>query len=296
MASFSLARTDGEGNTLTYNTDNFVRVTMDLATPLSPMAIPMQPSNKTILIKTDGNTTIVNISWKIRELSQSSETASLGFTGTVSAREGATMGNPPTATPSTNDILTPIQVIHFWDKFFSALTPEDVFVLTIGGIEPMTGIIQQVSFSTSQQSPAVWEGNIRFVKGFVAAGNQEDLQEVQIGSITNSNVDVNGQSTSDPKIEISNIQTVYDPLALGITGYVVRFKLASATTWTTATNSTTPSNTNGEVVPSNSWTYANSQDLFLNVSANGTYDVKVSSKVSTGANQQESPVQQVTVS
>ena len=289
--TFTLTRIDGEGNTLTYNADNFVRISVDLSTPLAPMAIPMQPSNKTILIKTDGNTTSVSISWKLRETEATTAgTASNGFTstGTLTERSGLT---PPTLT----SLNTPIKIIDFWDKFFSALTPEDKFQLTLTGGDPMFGILQTVNFSISQQSPVVWEGNIRFVKGDVAAGIQEDLAESDFASILDSPVNANGQTTSDPKIKITNLRTFYLPVDTAITGYSIKFKKSSDNGWTTATNANTPSDTDGEAYAVTGWTTKSAQNVFLNVPENATYDVKIAPTVSTGIEQQSTAVEVVTV-
>ena len=288
--TFALTRTDGEGNTLTYKSDNFVRISIDLATPLSPMAIPMQPSDKTILIKTDGNTTSVSVSWKIRETEATEDgTENNGFSGTATKRAGTS--DPPSLT----SVNTPLEVIDFWDKYFSALTPEDKFTLELGNNLTMNGILQTVNFSISQQSPVVWEGNIRFVKGDVAAGIQEDLAEAKYAGINNSNTNGNGQSTSDPKIKITNLETFYLPVDSAITGYNIKFKLSSANQWTLATLSNEVNDTDEEAYAVN-WANANSQNIWLNVPSNGTYDVKIAPKVATGIEQQYTSVQTVTVS
>ena len=53
---------------MTYTGDNITNITMEFNTPIAPMPLPQQEDKENILIKVEGNTTIANIAWKVRDL------------------------------------------------------------------------------------------------------------------------------------------------------------------------------------------------------------------------------------
>ena len=160
MATFTLSRTDKNDDTVTYSVDNLIRFSINMQTPVAPMPISLLPSDQTLLIKVEGNTTTCNINWKIRNAGQV-------FTG-----------EKPSGAPSLSSIQDPLEIIDYWNEYFVPVTPDENFVLTIGnGDMVLKGSVQSVSFNISKESPVVWEGNLVFVEGNVAAAVQTDKAE-----------------------------------------------------------------------------------------------------------------------
>ena len=86
-------------------------------------------------------------------------------------------------------------------------------------------------------------------------------------------------------VRISQIQTTYLGVNTGITGYTVKYREKGTTSWTTPTVSYGSGSTTQTV-----------QNITFSVGSAGTYEVKVSPKVSSGIIQQESALTEIVVS
>jgi len=49
----------------TYTVNNFNSITIDVRTPISPMPLPEETSDQNVLVKMEGNTTQINLSWTL---------------------------------------------------------------------------------------------------------------------------------------------------------------------------------------------------------------------------------------
>ena len=264
MASFTLARTDVDGNIMTYTSDNMVSMNIDNNTPVPPMPLPIQKSDKTLLIKVEGNITTVTVNWKIRDLP--SNVSQKPFTGDESAGYTGNVAN----------LVGALQVIDFWKNWFVPVTPDESYTLILGGSMTFKGNMISSSFTVNQANPAVWEGNFRFVEGNVAGATHADLAELTHGALTDQGSQV---------VRISQIATTYLGVNTGITGYTVKYREKGTTSWTAPTVSYGSGSTS-----------QTAQNISFSVGSAGTYEVKVSPKVSSGIIQQESALTEIVVS
>ena len=232
---------------MTYTGDNITNITMEFNTPIAPMPLPQQEDKEKILIKVEGNTTIANIAWKVRDLGSGNSPCSAGDSSTHPHNTQAVAA------------YTAMRIVQFFKDRFVPVTVGDRYRLTIGDELVMEGTLMKMSFNISGTSPVVWDGTMQFVHGNVASSVDGDYAEQPTYT---SIVD---DSTAN-SIKINGITTQYHGVDDGITGYKVKYKLTDATSWSSVTHSTTDHT---------------DLDFVVSVGGTGTFEVKVSAITST---------------
>ena len=251
--TFTLEREDANDKTVKYTADNLVNIVMDFASPLVPMPLPQEPDDENVLVKVEGNQTTVNITWRVRQ--------ALGeFTVVNDANVAHEAAGGNSSSPRA---LTPLETIDFFRTQFVPVTVDHAFTLKLGdgGTDflQLSGTLQKMTFTISGNTPTVWDGNLQFVVGNVVAKSDADLAgQPSYDSISNS--------SSSTAIQIDGIETNYWGTDDTITGYKFKYKLTTASAYTTVTVNTT--NTDDF-------------DHTLTVPANGTYKVKFSAITAT---------------
>ena len=131
---------------MTYTGDNITNITMEFNTPIAPMPLPQQEDKENILIKVEGNTTIANIAWKVRDLG--------------SGNSPFTAGDSSTHPHNTQAVAayTAMRIVQFFKDRFVPVTVGDRYRLTIGDELVMEGTLMKMSFNISGTSPVVWDG------------------------------------------------------------------------------------------------------------------------------------------
>ena len=271
MATFTLSRTDKNDDTVTYSVDNLIRFSINMQTPVAPMPISLLPSDQTLLIKVEGNTTTCNINWKIRNAGQV-------FTG-----------EKPSGAPSLSSIQDPLEIIDYWNEYFVPVTPDENLVLTIGnGDMVLKGSVQSVSFNISKESPVVWEGNLVFVEGNVAAAVQTDKAESIVAQVLNSSHTGGNMNGENYVAHFNNLQTPFLGSSDGITGYEFKYRTGGSGSFTDVGSS--------DIEYGTSNTTATIQQVYIALPSAGTYEIKFAPKVSGGLTQQFSNLYTVAVS
>lgn len=216
MTSFTITHTDPTGSVDVYTSKNINTVSVEFQTPIAPMPLPQMKDEEVILIKVEGNTTLVNVSWTVID-------------------DGTT---PFTGSSAQTAIA---QVAHFKTSFVP-VTVEDSYSLVIGtGAEAMTfaGTLQKMSFNVSGRSPVSWEGSMQFVHGNIQVDYDEDKADAPIISTIQNKSGTNGE------VDIVGIHTDYLGSDAGITHYVVAFKPTGGSSWSTVEHATTTHTTIG---------------------------------------------------
>ena len=251
---------DTDGTDIAYTADNIVSFQMDYLTHLTPMPLPQMPDDDNILIKVEGNTTTVNISWKIRNLTTSPFT-----------------GSSDTVYTSADTALEQLEV--FRTKFVP-ITVSDSYTLTVGEEIILKGTLLKMSFTLSATSPVVWDGALQFIVGNVASSTDNLLASAPVRVSNGSgNLVINDDGvTSNPShgISIPAIKTTSFGSDSGITGYLVKYKTSSSTGWSTASSS--------DITYNNSATNDQNQTVKVELSSSGTYDFRVSAKTTSNPN------------
>ena len=253
---------DTTGNSITYTADNITNVVVDFTTPVAPMPLPQMEDFHNILIKVEGNTTTSNISWKIRDI-----------TGTAPFSDD-------------NSILTAMEQIEHFKSNFVPVTVSDSYTLTIGDSLVMKGIIIKMSFTLSGTSPVVWDGSLQFIHGNVASSTDALLADAPV-KITQQQLTADGLGSKE--VSIPQIKTEYFGADTGITGYIVKYKLSSADSWTVVSTS--------DLEYSTTQTNTTNQTLTVEMSSTGTYDFKVAALTATNTegNKWSDPIENVVV-
>ena len=275
VVPFSLKKTDDDTGAVTrYDADNINTLSVDFSTPLAPMPLPQQADTENVLIKVEGNTTTSNIAWKIRDL----ETCPF-------VAESGTLASSPTSA---------IDIIEFFKTQFVPITVADSYVLTIANNLVLQGTLMRMSFSLSASSPVVWECNLQFIHGNVAASIDPTLASPPVRSSSQVLLVIQDDSGSGHKASVPNIITESFGNATGITGYAVKYKKSTASGWSRLDAN--------DITYSASATTATDQSLTLDLddswtSSEKVYDFKISALTSTNTdwNQSSSVVENVTI-
>lgn len=154
MADIVLKKLSGNcGDTVpvctTVTIRNFQSLDFDLNTPISTMALPEENDSKAILVKGEGNTLVISVSWTLHD-----ETSSIS---------------------SDSSITTVNEQLYYWINDIQPESIEDSWEITIPGDTipwdiVRTGSIRKMSFNKSANAPTLYEGRVEFQSGDVVAG------------------------------------------------------------------------------------------------------------------------------
>ena len=151
------------------------------------------------------------------------------------------------------------------------------FSLTLGtGSEAviLKGLLIKMGFTVTGRAPVTWEGRFQFVHGNVQTQYDGDKANKPILSTPIANGSGSGEVT------LTGIQTTYLGSEDAITHYVVAYRTAGTTAWSTVEHATSQST---------------SQNITVDISATGSKDLKVAAKTTVGIGEYTTPVT-VTVS
>ena len=146
-------------NEKVYHVSNLNNLNWSIDTPVTPMPLPEDTHEENILVKMEGNTAKIDLSWTLTEGS---------FFGTLNSNNQFT--------PETGgDITALAQIVKF--KEFVPKSIGDAYAIKIvgdgGSIDD--GTISNLSFSVSGGSPIVWNVNLAFYIGKVVAMLESDI-------------------------------------------------------------------------------------------------------------------------
>lgn len=243
MTSFTITHTDENLAVDTYSSNNIRTVNVEYQAPITPIPLPQMPDSEVILIKVEGNTTLVTITWTVID------DGTAPFSGNSSA------------------ITAQAQVNHFKTSFIPVIV-EDQYSLVLGtGSDAMTftGTIQKMSFSVSGRSPVSWEGTLQFIHGNQQLDYKEDVPNPPIMSAPISN-----KAGTNGEVKLTGIHTDYLGSEAAMTHYVVSFKPTSGVSWSTVEHATTNHNTQSNI------------DVDLNVTGSYDVKVAAKTVIDTG--------------
>lgn len=181
-----------------YYISNLNTLNWSIDTPVTPMPLPEDTHEENILVKMEGNTAKIDISWTLDE--------------------GAYFG-----TLSTSNVFAPVggslssvnQIKKFKDFVPKSIGDGYSIRIVEDGVEIMrdNGTISNMSFNISGGSPIVWNVNCAFYVGNVVA-----LLDADIPNAPTSITLVGSTSTSANQGEISFTYSPYDGYATTPTG------------------------------------------------------------------------------
>ena len=142
--------------TYLFRTDDYITITnfssldFEMKTPVGDFPIPELRDTCNILVKAEGNSLSITLSFTMKD-------------------EGSTSIFTPGGVHASQSITTVQQQLDFWINTFQPNSMEDGFLLTVDGIT-RAGTVKSMSISKQAQSPVLYDVRIQFVSGFAVAG------------------------------------------------------------------------------------------------------------------------------
>lgn len=204
-------------NDLAYRISNLNQLTWTVNTPVSPMPLPEESHEENMLIKMEGNSATMSISWTLVD--------STDF-GVIGRAADTTVTPNVTANPNIfteGDSLTVYEQISQFREEFVPKSIGDGYRLLImddAGNELLAdfGTIASMRFNVSGDSPIVWEVSLEFMVGNVIALLEADIperpDEIIMESPSSGSINVNWKAFSG-----------YAGTPEPITGYKIKYKL-----------------------------------------------------------------------
>ena len=218
-----------------YRISNLNNLNWSIDTPVTPMPLPEDTHEENILVKMEGNTAKMDLSWTLVE--------GANF-GTLTQNSSGVYNFVP---DSSLDVY---QQINEFKETFVPTTISDSYHMIItddSGNEKMRdeGTISNMSFSVSGGSPIVWNVNCAFYVGNVVAMLEADIPPAPTIVVASS------PSANQLKIQI----TAYDGYGTApsgdsiVTGLAYKYKLMPTGTWSdvvTKTNNEAEQNSDND--------------------------------------------------
>ena len=153
-----------------FRIDNLNNLNWSIDTPVTPMPLPEDTHEENILVKMEGNTAKMDLSWTL--------TDGKNF-GTLSQNSSGVYSFDDTVVEGGIDLTVFKQINKFKDEFVPT-TIGDVYhiIITDGSGNQLMrddGTISNMSFSVSGSSPIVWNVNCAFYVGNVVAMLEADI-------------------------------------------------------------------------------------------------------------------------
>jgi hypothetical protein len=222
------AETRGSGN-FAYEVTNLNNMSWDVNTPVSPMPLPEESHKENILVKMEGNSAQMSVSWT---LLADSVTHFGSFDSTNS-----TISNRFIADTDTRNVFNEME--EFKENFIPENIQDSYSIWfmsdDLGTIEnqPEDGTIASVRFNVDGASPVVWGATLTFLVGNVIAMFEADVPE------TPSKVLMYNESTTK---QIKVYWHPYDGYANSsdatlITGVYFQYKKSGGALWEPVTSS-----------------------------------------------------------
>ena len=239
----------GETNQMldTYLIDNLSNLTWSVETPATPMPLPEDSHTENILVKMEGNTAKMDISWTLTEGTQ--------FGKLNRTTRAFQPGGSKTVFEHVDEFKERFVPISLGDGYTVLITDE-----SDEKIFKDSGTINNMSFSVSGSSPVIWNVNMSFYVGNVVAALEEEIPPAP--------TEVKFQRVSDTSF--SYTFTAYDGYAsepsgdAAITGHVVQIKDGNKPWSTNYVRDTTNAGSQGQT-PVN----------FTGLTANASYKMRL---------------------
>jgi len=145
-----------------YKIDNINNLNWSVDTPVTPMPLPEDSHKENILVKMEGNTAKMDLSWTL--------TGGTQF-GTVDTTTSAfTIGDDDSVFEHIDEFKERFVPISIGDKYIFLITDESNTHLLFE-----EGTISNMSFNVSGSSPVVWNASCSFYVGNVVAVLEADI-------------------------------------------------------------------------------------------------------------------------
>ena len=294
-----------------YKLSNVSTMNIDLNAPISPMPLPQHGAEENILVKIEGNSSTVKLSWIIKDetvtpvtkkgggILWTTSTAyiignnvvdSLELTGTqYECRSAHTSGTFSTdlaagkwVATGTSPILTALQQVSYFTSqpgigSFQPVGIDDNYRIQVRDgndvLLEKLGFFTKFTFSMSGSSPVVWNASISFIVGDVITSYHDKVPEVPTALGLTTGGSYNGSS-----LYTASINIVWDPPTITngtLTQSVVEYRKEGEENWHRLFTTQTDPNTGGSGV--------NAPYVLTNATYLMYYDIRVACRTNAGA-------------
>ena len=175
-------------NNLNYEFETFNNISINKRTPVSPMPLPEEDSDENVLIKVEGNTTTMSISWTILNATSPVGTGDIIWDASLGRWRSNTMESS----------FSSFKQVEYLETSFTPNSINDYFQVKIFDTEQTDktnnnaaytkdGLLQGFTFNTDSSSPVNWTGNMEFIEGAVVttlSGNTHEAATIVTQSFT----------------------------------------------------------------------------------------------------------------
>jgi hypothetical protein len=198
-------------NDVVYHVSNLNNLNWSIDTPVTPMPLPEDTHEENILVKMEGNTAKVDLSWTL-----------------VEGAHFGTLNSSDVFTPETGGDDTVLGQIERFKGFVPKSIGDSYSIKIVGGNGLIDkGTISNMSFSVSGSSPIVWNVQLQFYVGNVVAMLESDIPPAPT-SVTL----VGSTSTTDGQSYIDYTVVAYDGYATeptagsaqAVSGHKIQYK------------------------------------------------------------------------
>lgn len=264
-----------------YEVKTFEDISINKSTPISPMPLPEEDSAENMLVKIEGNSTTMNLSWKI-----------IPFTDDYSIGNGEIIWDGtltkyrPTNQFAIDNTGNQTQIRSIFDQVsylerFMPNSISDQYAIRIYDTEladankyyNKTGLFQGITFRTDSSSPVNWTASTDFIEGSVISTLSTNTH--QAPTVTAKSFYTSGNTTLGFKLSFKEYANYASGDRPETTGAVLRYKLRGTGFWlekeiTLTANTTSPYN------------YTDKTFTASNIDSNKDYEIKLALVTSGG--------------
>lgn len=239
---------------LVYEFETFNDISINKQTPVSPMPLPEEDSDENVLIKVEGNTTTMNLTWTLVDGTSPVGTGDIIWDSSLGRWRANTLGST----------LSSFKQVEYLERDFTPNSINDFFTVKIFDTEQTNkstnnavytkdGLLQGFTFRTDSSSPVNWVGSMEFIEGAVVttlSGNTHEAATIINQSFTG------GGTRTGISVEFEEFKNYAANDRPETTGAVLRWKpYAGVNMWKekeisfTATTGNPPSYTKTFLIP-----------------------------------------------
>ena len=193
----SAATTNSRNISARLEIDNLEQVSIDMNQPVAPMPLPMEDADENILVKMEGNTETINITWKIPDAGATRiRQRDAGDISGGQVLTDATLGSGISWDGDGTKDNTAGSLVSYLLGNFQGRDINDVYWVVLPDMTPREGWINKMTFTISGDSPVVWQGNLQFIVGNVIVSYGTDSASAPRNFAVNP-VDASGDASGE---------------------------------------------------------------------------------------------------
>lgn len=263
---------------INYEFITFNDISINKQTPVSPMPLPEEDSDENVLIKVEGNTTTMDISWTILNDTSPAGSGDIIWDSSLGRWRSDTVDASMNTFEQVMDLenrFTPISITDFFEvKIFDT----DATNKTANASKyTKEGLLQGFTFRTDSSSPVNWVGNMQFIEGSVVTTLSSNTAEAP------KSIDSKSFIGSNPRTGIQLDFTEFQNYAANdrpeTTGAILRYKPVSGVSFWKESEISFTANTSAP------YNYTNKQFTTPDINQTGNTEIRLCLVTSGGRGQ-----------